>query len=329
MGNDSDYDPYLDLDTPPSAGDDNLAPTFPLIAADWDDENNPVPVTAQAAASNVAVVADNTGNADSYEDIDNADADADASGGTMGLGDHLAELRGRLAFCLALALPLLMLGLVFHKPLWDLLILPARDAVAQFDTSAGAFERYFELRPQSPTDPLFVVFKLSLFCTLMVLLPGLLYQAWRFVAPGLKAAERRALRRIFGAGAFLFAGGVAVGWRFGAPTALAFLLSFSAGLPAVRNLYSMDSYMGFLSGVSLAFGVAFETPLAMWALARAGLLRTRHLRRWWRQIVLGVFVLAAVLTPPDPFSQILLATVLILLLFAGYFLVHAAQKKDA
>lgn len=246
----------------------------------------------------------------------------------MSLGDHLAELRRRLLVCLALALPLLILGLVFHGALWELLILPAREAVVWMGDGADAFERYFELRPTSPTDPLVVIFRLSVFFTVLTILPGLLYQAWLFVAPGLRATERQALRRIFAAGGVLFAAGVMVGWRFGAPAALAFLLAFSADLPAVRNLYAMDAYLAFLRGVALAFGVAFETPLAMWALARAGLLRTRHLRRWWRQVVLGVFALAAVLTPPDPFSQCLLAGILLVLLAAGYGLVHLAQPPE-
>ena len=246
--------------------------------------------------------------------------------GSMTLGGHLEELRRRLLLCLIFVLPLMIAGMAGYRYLWELLLVPAKRALAGMGKPPEELGQYFMMLPQGPTYPLFAVARLALYASLMLVLPWILCQLWIFVSPGLRAAERNALRRIFSAGAFLFAAGVAAGWMYGAPAALRFLLPFSADLPAVQNLYTIDEYLSFITRISIAFGIAFETPLVMWALAKSGLLRAAHLRRRWRLIVLGIFVVAAILTPPEPFSQLLLAAIFIILTLGGYGLVKMAER---
>lgn len=256
-----------------------------------------------------------------------ATPEEEAVSAPMSLGAHLDELRRRLVVCVLALAPLVVAGMLAYRQLWQVILLPARRAIAWMGLPPDRLSQFFEMVPQSPAYPLFAVTRLAFYASLLAVSPVLLGQAWIFLSPALLDAEKAALRRIFTMGALLFAAGAVFGWMYGAPLALSFLIPFSAGLEGVRNLYGIDDYLSFLTRVSMAFGLASETPLVMWALARAGLLRCHHLRRHWRPVVMAVVVVAGILTPPEPFSQIALAVALLALMGAGYGLVRLAENK--
>ena len=254
------------------------------------------------------------------------DPESDARDRPMSLGDHFEELRWRLMRCAAFFFPPFIAGLALYPWLWELALLPARRAARML---GEPMEKLIVLRPEGPADLVATVARWDAAVVALLLLPVWVYHLWMFLAPGLRAGEKAALKRILGSGSILFLAGAATAYWWGAPLGLAFLLPFNQSLAAVENQWGVDGYLAFLQMVCLGFGLAFETPLAMWALARAGLLTTRALTRYWRHTVLAVVILSAILTPPDPFTQLLMSAVILLLMLAGAWLVRLGERQAA
>lgn len=139
----------------------------------------------------------------------------------------------------------------------------------------------------------------------------------------------------FGTGMFFL--GVAIAFFHAVPLGLQFLVRFNQTLPGATTMYTMQEYTSFVTMACLGFGVAFETPLVMMALARVRLIHPRGILRAWKHVILGALVAGAVLTPPDPVTQLLLAGILLLLFMLGYGLAWwvypdaaaAAWEQDA
>lgn len=172
---------------------------------------------------------------------------------------------------------------------------------------------YLLLRPpvvrlvyQSPTEPFFAQIRLSCIAGLLVAFPWLLYQAWAFVAPALRPPERRGLLRLIPAAYALFLLGGGLGLFAVAPAGLRFLLSYST--PTLEPYITISAYLGYLGSIALGMAVLFQLPVALYALALAGLARPEPLAHYRRHIFLGLLIASAALTPgPDVYSQLLLA----------------------
>lgn len=232
-------------------------------------------------------------------------------GKVMSLGDHLAELRTRLLVCVFSLGITFAIGMSFYPSLWRWIRTPLRRAGEHAEAMVD-FQIY------SPQGGFFTIVSLVFQLAILVSLPILVYEIWAFVCPGLKRHERRILRFILGVGSILFLLGVGVAFYYGVPLGLQFFLYFNQTLEGVQNQWRTEEYIQFLSFCCLGFGLCFETPLVMMALAHFGLIHPEKILRYWRHVVLAIFILAAIVTPPDPFTQILLAGILILLFFIGY-----------
>ena len=242
----------------------------------------------------------------------------------MSLGDHLTELSRRLWVCVLAFLAVFIGGMFFYQELWSAIRLPLRWAAASLGKPV---EEYVHFQWLGPLDPFLAMARVTLFGGFLLVLPILVYELWMFVAPGLTRRERQALVTIFTAGSGLFLLGVAVAFFLALPVGLQWLLWFSGTLEGAVNQWTLDYYLGFVTLVCVGFGLAFETPLVMYALARVGLIGPQGLRRYWRHAILLIVVLAAIFTPPDPFTQIILASFLLVLYGIGYLLVCSAAKK--
>lgn len=235
---------------------------------------------------------------------------ADASLASL-FSDHFAELRRRAIVCFAFFVPLFGIGLYCYQPLWRLVIYPlerARPGLLCFQALG-------------PSDGLIMTMKIGFAFALFLALPVWMGQFWAFVSPGLNHAEKRWFYLGLGSGSVLFFVGAGFAYLVGLPFALEFLLPFNQSLSGWENSFTGTDYVDFVITCCAAFGLAFELPLIMLILGWFSLLTPELLREWWRAIVLGIVVLAAILTPPDPVTQLLLAGPLLLLFLIGYWLV--------
>jgi sec-independent protein translocase protein TatC len=224
---------------------------------------------------------------------------------SMSLLEHLEELRNRLLKSLAALLIAFLLCWAFSRQLFRFL---ARPIYAHLPPG----EKLVFL---SVTDPFMLYIKVAILAALFVASPYLLFQAWRFVAPGLYRGERRHGMVFILSGTFLFVAGGAFAYYVAFPFAVDFLLSVGEDFtPAITG----PGYLRFLMTVMVGLGVMFELPVMIFLLARFGLVTPRFLLRHFRWAVLVIFVLAALITPtPDVFNMCLFAVPTLLLYLLG------------
>ncbi len=240
--------------------------------------------------------------------------------------DHLIELRGRLLKCVY---ALFITGAVcfyFSEQLFAILVHPLKEA---FGDQGGRLV-YTKLY-----EAFFVQIKIAAFGAFCLSFPIIANQLWAFVAPGLYAKEKRALLPFIIATPFLFAMGASLAYFVVMPTAFHFFLGYQgseSGLQ-VEALPSADSYLGLVMQFILAFGICFLLPVLLMLLNRAGFVTRAQLIGMRRYMIVGAFILAAVLTPPDVVSQLMLAIPLLLLyeitIVAIWFTDRKAAKDKA
>ncbi len=220
--------------------------------------------------------------------------------------DHLIELRSRLLKCVIALFLGFMLCFAFSEQLFAILVHPLKEA---FGASGGKLV-YTKLY-----EAFFVQVKVALFGSFFLSFPIIANQLWAFVAPGLYAKEKKALLPFLLATPILFLAGASLAYFVVMPTAFHFFLEFqgnSSGLQ-VEALPSADAYLGLVMQFILAFGISFLLPVLLMLLNRAGLVSREQLVGVRRYMIVGAFIAAAVLTPPDVVSQLMLAVPMILL----------------
>ena len=220
--------------------------------------------------------------------------------------DHLIELRSRLLKCVYALVITGALCFYFSEQLFAILVHPLKEA---FGNGNGRLV-YTKLY-----EAFFVQVKIAFFGAFCLSFPIIANQLWAFVAPGLYAREKKALLPFILATPFLFAMGASLAYFVVMPTAFHFFLEFqgdSSGL-SVEALPSADAYLGLVMQFILAFGISFLMPVLLMLLNRAGFVTRAQLIGLRRYMIVAAFVLAAVLTPPDVVSQLMLAIPLLLL----------------
>ncbi|WP_425497244.1 twin-arginine translocase subunit TatC [Luteimonas flava] len=243
---------------------------------------------------------------------------ADEDGGEGSLIDHLIELRMRLMRGLAGTGLVLLCLLPFANKLYGLLAQPLLDKLPE-----GAHLIAIEV-----ASPFFAPLKLAFFTALVVTMPWLLYQAWAFVAPGLYKREKRLAMPLLASAVALFYIGCAFAFFLVLPSVFKFLTLVTPD--GVSMMTDINAYLNFVLVIFLAFGLSFELPVALVILVLLGWVTTDQLREARGYAVVGVFVLAAVITPPDVVSQLMLAIPMCLLYEAGIIAARLlAPKPDA
>jgi sec-independent protein translocase protein TatC len=231
----------------------------------------------------------------------------------MSFLDHLGDLRSVLVATVAAFLGLSVVYWFFSGRILD-------GFVARVPVDRLVF--------YAPSEAFMVRTKVSLVLGGMTAFPYVAYRVWRFVTPGLFARERRRVGPVVAASAALFYVGVAFSYFVVAPTIVNFMLGYAT--ERVQPMLSVSSYFNTVARLCLAFGVVFQLPIVVLLLALTGLVSPRALLRQWRYAVVIIFVAAAILTPPDPVSQVLMALPLVLL-YIGSALVASAvvRRRDA
>jgi sec-independent protein translocase protein TatC len=242
-------------------------------------------------------------------------ASAEHDDGESSLIEHLVELRSRLMRALAgLGIALLAL-LPFANRLYGWFAQPLLDKLPE-----GAHLIAVEV-----ASPFFAPLKLALFVAVVVMMPWLLYQAWAFVAPGLYKREKKLALPLLVSAVALFYAGCAFAFFIVLPAVFGFLTAVTP--EGVAMMTDINAYLSFVLVIFLAFGISFELPVALVILVLLGWVTPAQLREWRGYAVVGMFVLAAVITPPDVVSQLMLAIPMCLLYEAGIVAARLAAPK--
>lgn len=234
--------------------------------------------------------------------------------GEMTLAQHLRELRNRLLKSgLAIAA-----GMVIGWIYYDQIFAALREPVDQVITQANAEGKDVKLIISGVAQAFTLKIKIAAMAGLILASPVWLFQLWRFITPGMHRHERRWAYGFVAVAVPLFFGGVLLAYWV-LPKGLLLLFGFTP--ENVANYVSVDAYLSFFVRMVVIFGVGFLTPLIIVALNLVGVLSGRKLAKWWRGIIMGVFVFAAIATPTgDPITLLeLAAPILILVGFALVF----------
>lgn len=219
---------------------------------------------------------------------------------------HLVELRDRIIRA-GLAVIVVFVGLVYWAP--DIFRLLARPLMMNLPKDG-------KMIVTDVTGSFFVPMKVTMLVAFVIALPIVLYQIWAFVAPGLYQHEKKLVAPLVGSSYTLFLCGMAFAYFVVFPTIFRVMAHYNAPLGAEMTT-DIDNYLSFVLTMFIAFGVTFEVPIVVVLLVRMNVLTVKKLREIRPYVIVGAFVISAVVTPPDVFSQLILAIPLIVLYEAG------------
>jgi sec-independent protein translocase protein TatC len=223
---------------------------------------------------------------------------------------HLVELRSRLVRAVGVVLAIFVALFLYPGSgyIYDILALPLMNALPEGSKMIAT----------GVITPFMVPVKVTALVGFMIALPYVLYQAWAFVAPGLYEHEKKLAAPLIVASSVLFFIGVAFCYFFVFGKVFAFIHDFAP--KSITPAPDIEAYFSFVITMFLAFGITFEIPIVVIVLVRMGLVSVEKLREARPYVVVGAFVVAAVVTPPDVLSQFMLAVPMCLLYEAGVFL---------
>ena len=226
------------------------------------------------------------------------------------LRPHLIELRKRLGISVASLIVMFFVMFYFHEPILNWIVEPlnvalievgkkslhAADGMVTTNQVGGAF---------------FVALKVSFFAAILAALPIILAQIWMFIAPGLYANEKKMIIPFIVGGTGMFFVGVLFAYYVVTPFGFDFLITF--GSFKFTPLINIEDYVGFFTKIMFGFGLAFELPIFAYFLALLGMVDDRQMRDFFKYAIVIIFIVAALLTPPDVLTQLLMAGPLVIL----------------
>jgi len=243
------------------------------------------------------------------------------------LKPHLIELRKRLGLSVLSVFIAFIVAFTFHEAILEWITAPLNEALAQVaDLSKKAADGM--VTTHQVGGAFFVALKVSFFAGLLGALPFILYQIWLFIAPGLYNNEKKMIIPFVVGGSVMFFVGIMFAYYVVTPFGFQFLITFGSFL--YTPLINIEDYVGFFTKIMMGFGIAFELPVFAYFLALLGLVTDKTLIDFFRYAVLIIFVVAALLTPPDVLTQLLMAAPLVLLYGISILIVRAVNphKED-
>ena len=238
-----------------------------------------------------------------------------AEAGDMSFLEHLEEFRWRILYLIIGVFVGTIVSWVFIDLLIDqILLIPAKRA-------------NINLQNLKPFGQLFLFFQVAIIGGFILSIPNVFYQVWKFISPALKESEKKYVGAIVFFSSFCFLSGIVFAYFIMLPLTLAFAGEF--GTEAIENNFAIDEYFSIIISVMLAAGVIFELPMLSFFLSKIGILTPDFMRKFRKHSIVGILIVAAVLTPgTDPLAQILLAIPLVLLYEISIFVSKYSQKKQ-
>ena len=241
--------------------------------------------------------------------------------------EHLIELRTRLMWAVGAFFVAFLVCFYFAKQLFNLLVLPFKWAVSW----AGLSHRNVELIYTAPQEFFFTQIKVAMFSALVIAFPVIASQVYRFVAPGLYKNERAAFLPFLIASPLLFLLGAALVYFFFTPMVMWFFLAMEQpggeGEVSIQLLPKVSEYLSLIMSLIFAFGLVFQLPVVTTLLARVGFVTSQGLKEKRKYAIVIAFIAAAILTPPDPVSQIGLALPAILLYEISIYTARLVERQ--
>jgi sec-independent protein translocase protein TatC len=233
----------------------------------------------------------------------------------MSFLEHLEELRWRIIYSLIGIIVGTILAWIFIDFLVDYILLkPAKDSGA-------------DLQNLKPFGQLFLYMQVAIMIGIILSIPNIFYQFWRFISPALRKTEKKYILAIVIFSSICFLSGISFAYFVMLPLALKFAAQF--GSEAIKNQFAIDEYMSIIISVMLAAGVVFELPMISFFLSKLGILKPSFMRKYRRHAIIVILILAAFLTPgADPVSQIILAVPLVVLYEISIFISKISQRKS-
>lgn len=243
------------------------------------------------------------------------DVEVDGKEGEMSFLEHLEEMRWRIIYSLIGIVIGTIIAWIFIDQLVDVVLLkPARDSGAQ-------------LQNLRPFGQLFLFVEVAIIVGVVISIPNIFYQFWKFISPALKQNEKKYILSIVIFSSVCFLAGIAFAYFIMLPMALKFAEQF--GSSSIKNQFSIDEYMNIIISVMLAAGVVFELPMVSFFLTKLGILTPAFMKKYRKYAIVIIMFLAAILTPgTDPVSQIILAIPLVLLYEISILISKYSAKKS-
>jgi len=238
------------------------------------------------------------------------------------LRPHLVELRKRLGISVGSLIVMFFVMFFFHEPILNWMVEPLNVALEEVGKkSVHAADGM--VTTSQVGGAFFVALKVSFFAAIVGALPIILSQIWAFVAPGLYANEKKMVIPFIIGGTTMFLVGVLFAYYIVTPFGFDFLITF--GSFKFTPLINIEDYVGFFTKIMFGFGVAFELPVFAYFLALLGMVDDRQMAAFFKYAVVIIFVVAALLTPPDVLTQLLMAGPLIILYGFSILIVKAVN----
>ncbi|MBC2776978.1 twin-arginine translocase subunit TatC [Parasphingopyxis marina] len=249
-----------------------------------------------------------------------SDRDNEIDESSAPLLDHLIELRNRLLWCMIGFAAAFGLCFYFATEIFEFLVRPLQEAFADGEGRLIYTQLY---------EAFFVEIKVAMFGAFVIAFPLIAMQIWAFVAPGLYKNEKRAFLPFLIATPILFTAGAALAYYVVMPTAFRFFLAYQGDVAGLDQeaLPAIGDYLSLVMRFILIFGIAFLLPVLLLLLNRAGLVDRQQLVKARRYIIVLVFIIAAVFTPPDPITQLMLAVPLCLLFEITLLIIWFTDRK--
>lgn len=235
---------------------------------------------------------------------------------------HLIELRKRLAISVGSLIVMFFVMFYFHEPLLEWIVAPLNAALLEVGkVSLHAADGM--VTTNQVGGAFFVALKVSFFAAIIGALPIILAQIWAFVAPALYANEKKLVIPFVFGGTTMFGIGVLFAYYVVTPFGFDFLIAF--GSFKFTPLINIEDYVGFFTKIMFGFGIAFELPIFAYSLALLGMINDRQMIEFFRYAIVIIFIVAALLTPPDVLTQLLMAAPLTILYGVSILIVRAVN----
>ena len=238
------------------------------------------------------------------------------------LRPHLVELRKRLGISVGSLIVMFLVMFYFHEPLLNWMVEPLNIALLEVGKkSVHAADGM--ITTSQVGGAFFVALKVAFFAGLVASIPIILSQIWAFIAPGLYANEKKMVIPFIFGGTTMFVVGVLFAYYVVTPFGFDFLITF--GSFKFTPLINIEDYVGFFTKIMFGFGLAFELPIFAYFLALLGLIHDRNMTEFFKYAIVIIFIVAALLTPPDVLTQLLMAGPLIILYGFSILIVKAVN----